>query len=148
MTSRTLIAAAGVAVLALAASSPAAAESWALFSTTDRTAYLVDVDTLSPVDNAAVARIARVPREGDADDQSYETEEIEVRCGDRKSRSGVSVSYGPDGVETDRYADETPWETARAETVYAQVVSFVCGDLQPAGAPTPTIAAFIAAGRK
>lgn len=131
-----------------AGAGPAAAQNWTLFSTTDRTAYLVDADTLAATDGTATTRLARVPRSGDAGDLSYDTEEVEVRCADQQSRSGLSVAYGPDGAETDRYTEESPWERAPDGTIYADVVSFVCDDTRPAGTPYPDIAAFIAAGRK
>ncbi|MBD3837356.1 MAG: hypothetical protein IE911_11830 [Brevundimonas sp.] len=144
-----IVAAAAVTALsALSVAGPVAAQTWTLFSTTDRTAYLVDADTLAATDGMATTRLARVPRTGDAGELNYDTEEVEVRCSDQQSRSGLSVSYGPDGAETDRYSEESPWERAPDGTIYADVVSFVCGDRRPAGTPYPDIAAFIAAGRK
>lgn len=148
MKSRMKIAAAVAALSALGVAGPVAAQTWTLFSTTDRTAYLVDADTLAATDGMATPHLARVPRTGDAGDLSYDTEEVEVRCSDQQSRSGLSVSYGPDGAETDRYSEESPWERAPEGTIYANVVSFVCGDRRPGGTPYPDIAAFIAAGRK
>lgn len=149
MKSKTMIATtSAIAVAALAAAAPAMAENWTVFSNSDQTAYLIDVDTLAQADGQAVARIARVPRQGDVADQRHETEEVEVRCADQTSRSGLTVSYGPDGAETDRYTEEMPWERARQGTIYAEVVSYVCDGMRPAGASAPTIAAFVAAGRK
>ena len=75
-------------------------------------------------------------------------EEVAVRCGDKQFRSGATISYGPDGSETDRYTEETSWDPAREGTLYASILSFACEDMRPAGAtPYPTIAAFIESGR-
>ena len=131
-----------------AAPATAMAESWARFSTTDRTAYLVDLDTLSPTDGLAKTRIARVPLGEDASERGHEVEELTVRCTDKQFQSGATISYGPDGAEIDRYTEETPWEPARDGTLYANVVSFVCEDMRPADATSyPTLQAFIEGGR-
>lgn len=136
------------AILAIAIVAPAKAESWAQFSSTDRTAYLVDLDTLTPTDGVANTRLARVPLGEDAAERGHEMEEVAVRCGDKQFRSGAAISYGPDGSETDRYTEETSWDPAREGTLYASILSFACEDMRPAGAtPYPTIAAFIESGR-
>ena len=135
-------------VLATAFAAPAEAETWARFSSTDRTAYLVDLDTLTPTDGLANTRIARVPLGDDAAERGHEVEEITIRCADKQFRSGATISYGPDGVETDRYTEETSWESAREGTQYAHVLSFACEDMRPAGAtPYPTLQAFMEGGR-
>ena len=132
------------AVFATAFAAPATAETWARFSSTDRTAYLVDLDTLTPADGLASTRIARVPVGDDAAERGHEVEEVAIRCADKQFRSGATISYGPDGLETDRYAEETPWEPARDGTLYANVMSFVCEDMRPANAiPYPTLQAFM-----
>lgn len=142
---RTIGLAAMMAIGALA--SPATAESWARFTRSDATIYLVDIDTLTPVDGVATTRMARVPTHGDATNQSHETEEVMVRCSDGQTRSGATVTYGADGVETDRYSDDTPWETTPAGGIYGGLKSFACDDMRPQGDAFPTIAAFIAGGR-
>lgn len=136
------------AILATAAiASPSAAESWAAFSRSDVTVYLVDVDALTPVDGVATTRMARVPARGEATNLSYETEEVMVRCSDGQSRSGATVTYGADGAETDRYSEETPWEATPAGGIYHAIKSFACEDMRPQTAAFPTIQAFIAGGR-
>jgi hypothetical protein len=136
------------AVLATALAAPAGAETWARFSSTDRTVYLVDLDTLTPTDGLANSRIARVPLGDDAAERGHEVEEITMRCADKQFRSGATISYGPDGAETDRYTEETAWEPARDGTLYAGVMSFVCEDMRPADAtPYPTLKAFMEGGR-
>lgn len=136
------------AILATAAiSSPSAAESWAAFSRSDTTVYLVDIDALTPVDGVATARMARVPARGDATNLSHETEEVMVRCSDGQSRSGATVTYGADGAETDRYSEDTPWEATPTGGIYHAIKSFACEDMRPQTAAFPTIQAFIAGGR-
>lgn len=144
------VSACGFAAFGLAAfglASPAAAESWAAFSRSDATVYLVDIDALTPVDGVAATRMARVRAQGAATDLSHETEEVIVRCSDGQSRSGATVTYGPDGAETDRYAEDTPWEATPEGGVFGALKSFACEELRPQGDRYPTIAAFIAAGR-
>lgn len=136
------------AILATAAiASPSTAESWAAFSRSDATVYLVDIDALTPVDGVATTRMARVPARGDATNLSHETEEVMVRCSDGQSRSGATVTYGADGAETDRYSEETPWEATPAGGIYGAIKSFACDDMRPQTAAFPTIQAFIAGGR-
>lgn len=136
------------AILATAAiASPSAAESWAAFSRSDATVYLVDVDALTPVDGVATTRMARVPARGEATNLSHETEEVMVRCSDGQSRSGATVTYGADGAETDRYSEDTPWEATPAGGIYGAIKSFACEDMRPQTATFPTIQAFIAGGR-
>ena len=136
------------AILATAAiASPAAAESWAAFSRSDATVYLVDVDALTPVDGVATTRMARVPARGEATNLSHETEEVMVRCSDGQSRSGATVTYGADGAETDRYSEDTPWEATPSGGIYHAIKSFACEDMRPQTAAFPTIQAFIAGGR-
>lgn len=136
------------AILATAAiASPSVAESWAAFSRSDATVYLVDVDALTPVDGVATTRMARVPARGEATNLSHETEEVMVRCSDGQSRSGATVTYGADGAETDRYSEDTPWEATPAGGIYGAIKSFACEEMRPQTAAFPTIQAFIAGGR-
>ncbi|QSF54267.1 hypothetical protein [Brevundimonas fontaquae] len=136
------------AILATAAiASPSAAESWAAFSRSDATVYLVDVDALTPVDGVATTRMARVPARGEATNLSHETEEVMVRCSDGQSRSGATVTYGADGAETDRYSEDTPWEATPAGGIYHAIKSFACENMRPQTAAFPTVQAFIAGGR-
>ncbi len=136
------------AILATAAiASPSAAESWAVFSRSDSTVYLVDVDALTPVEGVATTRIARVPSRGDATNLGHETEEVMVRCSDGHSRSGATVTYGADGVETDRYSEDTPWEATTSTSIYGAIKHYACEDMRPQTAAFPTMQAFIAGGR-
>lgn len=134
---------AGAAVLAIA--TPAVAENWAQFSSNDQTIYLVDLDTLTPVDGIVSAHMGRVPAKGDATDLSYDTEVVLMRCSDGQSKSGENVSYGPDGAETDRYTDEGPWSPSGG--VYESIKRIACDNALPASTPYPTPSDFIKAGR-
>ncbi|MBA4808624.1 hypothetical protein [Brevundimonas sp.] len=136
-----------ISVVALAAATPAAAENWARFSASDRVVYLVDQDTLTPVDGVATARFARVPAQGDATDLSHETEELAIRCSDGQSRTTAMVTYGPDGAETDRIAEDGAWDDTPSGGIYGGIKSFACEDMRPQARSWPTIADFIAAGR-
>ncbi|MRL70061.1 hypothetical protein [Brevundimonas sp. SPF441] len=137
------------AILATAAiASPSAAESWAAFSRSDTTVYLVDIDALAPVDGVATTRMARVPARGEATNLSHETEEVMVRCSDGQSRSGATVTYGADGVEADRYSEDTSWEATNSTSIYGAIKHYACEDMRPQTAAFPTIQAFIAGGRR
>jgi hypothetical protein len=131
----------------LAAASPVAAETWTRFSATDKTVYIVDLDTLAATDGVAVVRFARVPAQGDATDLSHEVEEVAIRCSDGQSRTVATISHGPDGAETDRYAEESAWDATPSGGVYGGLKSFACEDRRPQGKAFPTIAAFVADGR-
>lgn len=142
----------GIATLALvgalaAAATPAAAENWRRFSTSDRIVYLVDLDTLAAVDGVSAVHFARVPTEGAADNQEHEREEVAVRCSDGYSRTTLNLTFGPDGAETDRYAEQTEWEATPGGGIYGLIKSFACDDMRPQGSDWPSVAAFIAAGR-
>ncbi|WP_395944999.1 hypothetical protein [Brevundimonas sp.] len=136
-----------IIVAALVAATPAGAENWSRFSSSDRTAYLVDQDTLTAVDGVVTVRFARIPTQGDAGDQSHESEEVAIRCSDGQSRTTADVTHGPDGAETDRVAEDGAWEATPSGGVYGALKSFACDDMRPQGESWPTIAAFIAAGR-
>jgi len=139
-----LLALVGGAVLA---ATPSAAETWVRFSASDAVVYLVDQDMLTGVDGVVAARFARVPTHGDAGDLSYKIEELSVRCSDGQSRSTTTISFGPDGAETDRETDDAPWEDAPSGGVYGAMKSFACDDMRPQGQTYPTIQALIEAGR-
>lgn len=132
----------------LAAATPAGAESWSRFSSSDRTAYLVDMDAMTPVDGVVTTRLARVPSQGPATDLSRETEEVMVRCSDGKVRSGATVTYDASGAEMDRYSEDTPWETVSEGGVYGGIKAFACDNMRPSDSTSwPTIPAFIEGGR-
>lgn len=132
-------------VVALGIATPAAAENWTRFSATDQTIYVVDIDTLTPADGVATAQMARVPAHSATGDLSHETEVVLVRCSDGQSKSGETVSFGPDGAETDRYTDDGPWSASGG--VYESIKNLACDNTRPAGTGFPTIAEFIASGR-
>ncbi|NBB63484.1 hypothetical protein GVN18_29915 [Pseudomonas sp. ODNR1LW] len=136
-----------VSLVILAAASPVAAETWTRFSASNTLVYLVDQDTFAATDGIATVRFARVPTQGEATDLSHEVEEVAIRCSDGQSRTVVTVNYGPDGAETDRYSEETPWEDTPSGGVYGGLKSFACEDMRPQGKSYPTVAAYLADGR-
>lgn len=134
-----------IGAAALAIATPASAESWAQFSSNDQTLYVIDLDTLTPVDGIVSAHMGRVPAKGDASDLSYDTEVVLMRCADGQSKAGEIVIYGPTGAETDRYTDEGPWGPSGG--VYESIKRIACENALPASTPFPTIAALIAEKR-
>jgi len=131
----------------LAAASPVAAETWTRFSASDSIIYIVDQDTLTATDGVTTVRFARVPARGEAADLSHEVEDVAIRCSDGQSRTVATITHGPDGAETDRYADESPWDATPSGGVYGGLKSFACEDMRPQGKSFPTVSAFIAGGR-
>ncbi|WAC59182.1 hypothetical protein [Brevundimonas sp. SL130] len=131
----------------LAAASPVAAETWTRFSASDSIIYIVDQDTLTATDGVTNVRFARIPAKGDATDLSHELEEVAIRCSDGQSRTVSTVTHGPDGAETDRYADESDWDATPSGGVYGGLKAFACEDMRPQGKSFQTIAAFVANGR-
>jgi hypothetical protein len=131
----------------LGAASPVAAETWTRFSSSTSTTYIVDQDTLTPTDGVANVRFARVPAQGDATDLSHEVEEVAIRCSDGQSRTTANVTYGPNGAETDRYAEDAAWDATPSGGIYGGLKSFACEDMRPQSKSFPTVAAFVADGR-
>lgn len=136
-----------ISLAVLAAATPAAAETWTQFSASDRIIYLVDQDTLTPVDGIAATRFARVPAQGDASDLSHEVEELSVRCSDGYSRTTATIVYGPDGATGERMAEDAEWDSTPSGGIYGGIKSYVCDNMRPRAESFPTISAFIAAGR-
>lgn len=134
-------------VVGLAAATPVAAENWSRLMGSDRTVYLVDLDALTPVDGVVTTRLARVAANGPATNLGREVEDVLVRCSDGQSRSGVTVTYDDGGMETDRHAEETPWEATPEGGVYGAIKSVACDNLRPTGKSWPTLQAFIEDGR-
>ncbi|KAK0332045.1 hypothetical protein LTR94_026485 [Friedmanniomyces endolithicus] len=137
-----------VAVASTAFVAPASAETWKRFSASDRTVYLVDEDSLVPVEGVVTTRFARVPTRGEAADQTHDIEEVQFRCADSQSKTVVEISYGADGAEAERFADEAEWEAAPTSGLIAQLKSLACDNMRAQGESFASIAAFIAAGRK
>lgn len=135
----------GLAILGVA--TPATAETWHAFSRSANAAYMADVDALVTEGDITRITLAIVPLRGEAGDFSHTIDTYEFRCGPRQWRSSVSVEYGPDGVEVDRYPDESDWMSAREGTIPGILKEIACDGVR-ANPPTwPTVRAFIEAGR-
>ena len=135
----------GLAILAVA--TPAAAETWHAFSHSDNSAYMADVDAIVVEGEITRVTLAIVPLRGEAGDFSHTIVTYEFRCGPKQWRSPVSVEYGPDGVEAERYPDDGDWLGARDGTIPGILKEIACDGVR-ANPPTwPTVRAFIEAGR-
>lgn len=131
-----------------AAAFPASAETWRRFSASDSTVYLIDEDSLTPVEGVVTAHFARVPSQGAENDLSHRVEEILFRCSASQSRTMVEISYGEDGTEAERETVEADWEPASDSGLYGAVKSLACNDMRSGGQTWPSVAAFVAGGRK
>ena len=133
----------GLAILGVA--TPAAAETWHAFSRSANAAYMADVDALVVEGDITRITLAIVPLRGDAGDFSHTIDTYEFRCGPRQWRSSVSVEYGPDGAEVDRYPDESDWVSARAGTIPGILKEIACDGVRANPPHWPTISAFVEA---
>lgn len=135
--------------VALAAATPAAAETWQSFSRSSANIYLVEVDGILAEGEITSLRMATVPREGPAGDYSHSVEVYQFRCaGEAVWRTAGIVDYGPDGAEAGRVPEEgAEWIPARAGTVPASLKDIACGVARSTAAPFPTIQAYVDAGR-
>ena len=140
----------GLAVFGAAlagAATPAAAETWHLFSRSVNAAYMADVDSIVVEGDITRIQLAIVPLRGEAGDFSHTVDSYEFRCGPKQWRAPVSVEYGPDAAEAGRYPDDSDWLGARDGTVPAVLREIACDGVR-ANPPTwPTVRAFIEAGR-
>lgn len=134
-------------LLVLALATPAAAESWARFSATDRTSYLIDLDTLAQVDGIATTVMAKVPRDASGADYTYETEQVFIRCSDGSSKGGTVSTYDATGTLVDSYTDAMEWERTLPGGVYASIKNMVCDNHQPTEGAHPTIVAYVFANQ-
>lgn len=135
----------GLAVLAFA--SPAAAESWHVFSRSANSAYIADVDAIVEEGGVTRVRLAIVPLRGEAGDFSHTVDTYEFRCGSNQWRSPLSVEFGPDGAEAAQYPDDSDWLSARNGTIPGILKEIACDGVRATPPHWPTIRAFIEAGR-
>lgn len=127
---------------------------WQAFARSATTIYLVDLGSSSTSNGITDVRMARLDRSGSASDLSHTIEQFYLRCSNRQYRNSLSIEYGPDGREEDRYDDggsPTPtdgiWEGIIANSNVDFIRRLVCDDERPTAAPFVSIAAFIEAGR-
>lgn len=133
----------GLAVLAFA--SPAAAESWHVFSRSANSAYIADVDAIVEEGGVTRVRLAIVPLRGEAGDFSHTVDTYEFRCGSNQWRSPLSVEFGPDGAEAAQYPDDSDWLSARNGTIPGILKEIACDGVRATPPHWPTINAFVEA---
>lgn len=120
---------------------------WQVFSESRTTAYLIDVGSISPADDATTFRIAKVPKDRSAaSDIAWRAEDLAIRCQQDQFRSLATTEFSADGSVLDRYDGEDIWDPV--EGVYASgIKEFACDGARTAGESFPTLAAFIASLR-
>ena len=134
---------AGLAILGFA--TPVAAETWHAFSRSANSAYMAEVDSIVVEGDIPRIQLAIVPLRGEAGDMSHTVDTYEFKCGPKQWRSTLSVEYGPDGVETGRYPDESDWLNARDGTIPGILKEIACDGVRANPPHWPTISAFVEA---
>lgn len=140
-----LTAAVGAAALVLAG--PAAAENWNAFSGSANAAYMADIDSIVVEGGVTRVNLAIVPLRGEAGDFSHMVDSYEFRCSSGQWRTPLSIEYGPDGAEVDRYPDDGDFTPARPNTVPAILKTVACDGMRATSPSWPTVRAYIEAGR-
>jgi len=127
---------------------PAAAENWHRFAASRTTAYLADTDSIGPTGDEIGIRVAKVATSGAAGDRSHSVDQFVFRCAAGQVRSILSIEYGTDGTESDRFDDsEAPWDDV-VENSYLDTLRRLTCDGTPARENNwPSIIAFIDGGR-
>ena len=125
---------------------PAASEDWTPFSRSGTRAYLADLTSLTTGDPVNV-RLARAPLATPAGDYSHTIDDYQFRCAARQVRIVASTEYDPDGVQTDRFAEEAAWEDIPANSLDAYLKGVACDGARAEGRTWPSVKAFIDAGR-
>lgn len=138
--------AAAPAVEALSPPGTPSGESWNVVSRSTLRAYLAEVNGVTQTGGVSRVSLARVALEAPADDQSYSVDVFEFRCASKESRVTTLIQYGPDGAETDRSEDDSPWEAFREQSLDQYLSGLVCDGSRSANT-YPSIKAFIDAGR-
>jgi hypothetical protein len=136
------------AVALAAVATPALAEDWHVYSRSQSSVYMAEVDSIVAVEMVTRMNTARAPRSGDAGDYTHTTEVYEFQCAGRKWRTAGAVEFGPDGAEAERYPEEgAAWESARTGTVPDQLLDIACDGARASQPTWPTVRAWVDAGR-
>ena len=131
------------------AAGPAAAENWHKFSYSGTTAYLADVDSIGVDGDVTAIRAAKVPLAGAAGDYSHSADLFTFRCAARQVRSILSIDYGADGNETDRFDDaEAPWDGLIRDSYLDFLKAIACDGERSSEGSWPSIAAFVDSSRR
>jgi hypothetical protein len=127
---------------------------WQAFSASGTTVYLLDLASASTVDGITRVTMARVRKAGDVSDRTHGIEHYWVNCGQRRYRNPLSIEYGSDGTESERYDDgggpgiaDGIWDPISPNTNLEFIRALVCEQRRPNSAAFASIADFIAAGR-
>lgn len=136
---RTLILACTMAAI----SGPALAETWNAFSHSTTKAYMADVDSISTIDGIVSIDMAAVPRNGAAGDYSYRIDTYQFKCASSVWRAPMSVEYGPDGVKTGEYPDDSDWEATHDGAISGTLKEIACDGARATPPTWPSIKAFI-----
>ena len=130
------------------AAAPAEATGWVPLSRSSQRVYLIDPSKIRREGDVTTVAVARTRLErATADDYSYDVDELELRCASRESRATTSIAYGPDGVETDRYEDPSPWSAIAPDTLDDFASGVACDGDRMSDARWATIRAFMEAGQ-
>ena len=126
----------------------APAAGWVPLSRSTQRVYLIDPSKIRREGDVTTVAVARTRIERPApDDFSYDVDEFELRCAAGQSRATTSIAYGPDGAETDRYDDPSPWSAIAPDTLDSFAKSVACDGLELGATRWPSIRAFMEAGQ-
>lgn len=138
-----------VSLIALGAvATPAMAEDWHIYSRSQTSIFMAEVDSIRTAGDVTSMLVGRAPRQGDAGDYSHTTEMYEFRCTPKQWRTAGQVEYGPDGAELERYPEEgAAWEPARANSIPDQLREIACEGARANPPSWPNVKAWVDAGR-
>lgn len=124
-------------------------EEWGVFSSNDRTIYLIDMNGFKPVGDATSVRIARVPTQGATTLFVHRMDEYELRCRANQARMIAEVEFDDKGDEIERYPEaDAEWENLRPTSLPAYFKAIACDNARPSGATADSIKTFISRGRQ
>lgn len=128
---------------------PTSSEEWGVFSSNDRTLYLIDLKGFSPIGDATTVRVARVPTQGATTLFVHRIDEYELRCRANQARLVTEVELDDNGDEIERYPEaDAEWEDVRPTSLPAHFKAIACDNARPSGATADSIKAFISRGRQ
>jgi len=120
---------------------------WWVFSRSTQRSYLIDVNSIARTGDELTVKIARLPRQGEAQDYSHTEDVFGIRCAANQSHVDRSMDVLEDGEPTEDYATDEPWDTIRAGTLDEGVHEIACDNGRPPGPSFPSVKAYIDAGR-
>lgn len=134
---------------------PAPAESvapagpdWRIVSRSTDRFNLIDVNSLSPADDAVTVRVARVRSGTPAGDYRHAVNLFAVRCRANELHLIEESEIAADGVTADTYPVDEPWLPVVSGTADEGIKTIACEEGELAGPGFPSIRAFIDTGRR